>query len=254
MAPESSSPEPAPFPLEAPPFDGSCRVAPAEAAVQWLRYGWDLFVRAPGPWLAMAVVFIVLLLVAAMVPLVGGMAAHLLMPLLTAGMLAAARRQDEGGPVELNDLFIGFKRNSSGLVLIGVFYMLGWGGILIIGFILGGSAMMGGLVAGTPGGFGFALGGLLLALLLGLALSVPLLMAVWFAPPLVLFNNMEAIPALKASFHACLQNMLVFLVYGLIVTVLAFVAALPMGLGFLVLGPVLFASLYASYRDIFPGA
>lgn len=254
MAPESTPPEPTPFPLEAPPFDGSCRVAPAEAAVQWLRYGWEMFLRAPGPWLVLSLVFVVLMLATAMVPMVGGLAAHLLMPVLSAGMLAAVRREEEGRVVELRDLFTGFKRNSTGLVLVGVFYTIGWGAILLIGLVLGGGAMMGGMAAGSPGGLGFAIGGILLALLLGLALSVPLLMAVWFAPALVLFNNMDATAALKASFHACLKNLLVFLAYGLILTVLAFVAALPMGLGFFVLGPVFFASLYASYRDIFPGA
>jgi uncharacterized membrane protein len=45
--------------------------------------------------------------------------------------------------------------------------------------------------------------------------------------------------------------MVPFLVYGLITMVLCFFAALPVGLGFLVLGPVLSGSVYASYRDIF---
>jgi hypothetical protein len=36
--------------------------------------------------------------------------------------------------------------------------------------------------------------------------------------------------------------------------VLAVVASVPAFLGWLVLGPVLFASLYASYKDLFPAA
>ena len=76
-------------------------------------------------------------------------------------------------------------------------------------------------------------------------------MAIWFAPALVFFNNMPPLDALKASFNACLKNILAFLVYGLIVLVLMFFAALPAGLGFLVLIPVLSGSVYASYRDIF---
>jgi uncharacterized membrane protein len=40
-------------------------------------------------------------------------------------------------------------------------------------------------------------------------------------------------------------------VYSLIVMVLMFFAALPVGLGFLVLVPVLCGSIYASYRDVF---
>ena len=94
-------------------------------------------------------------------------------------------------------------------------------------------------------------GGLMLSLLLSLALSVPAVMAIWFAPALVFFNNMQPVEALKASFEACMKNVLAFLVYGLIVLVLAFFAALPVGLGFLVLIPVLAGSVYAAYRDVF---
>ena len=88
-------------------------------------------------------------------------------------------------------------------------------------------------------------------MLLSLALSVPLAMALWFAPALVFFNNMPPIPALKASFSACVKNTLAFVVYGLVAMVLMFFAALPVFLGFLVLIPVLSGSAYASYRDIF---
>ena len=62
---------------------------------------------------------------------------------------------------------------------------------------------------------------------------------------------MAPVDALKASFNACLKNFLSLLVYGLIVMVLMFFAALPAFLGFLVLIPVLFGSVYVSYRDIF---
>ena len=49
----------------------------------------------------------------------------------------------------------------------------------------------------------------------------------------VLFNDMAPVPALKASFAANMKNWLVMMVFGLIVLVLSFFAALPMGLGFL---------------------
>ena len=42
-----------------------------------------------------------------------------------------------------------------------------------------------------------------------------------------------------------------FLLYGLIITVLAFFATLPMLLGYLVLIPLVAGSVYAAYRDIF---
>jgi uncharacterized membrane protein len=47
--------------------------------------------------------------------------------------------------------------------------------------------------------------------------------------------------------------MLPFLVYSLVVFGLAIVAFIPLGLGWLVLGPVSFASVYTAYRDIYFG-
>ena len=56
---------------------------------------------------------------------------------------------------------------------------------------------------------------------------------------------------MKASFFACLSNWLAFLVYGLIILVLWFIASIPLFLGLVVLVPVLICSVYASYKDIF---
>lgn len=42
-----------------------------------------------------------------------------------------------------------------------------------------------------------------------------------------------------------------FLVYGVVMMVLSVLASLPLLLGWQVLGPVLAASLYTSYKDIY---
>jgi len=76
-------------------------------------------------------------------------------------------------------------------------------------------------------------------------------MATWFAPALALFHEQSATEAMKASFIACLRNVLPFLLYGVILFLLAIAASIPFGLGWLVLGPTMAASLYTGYRDIF---
>jgi uncharacterized membrane protein len=197
------------------------------------------------------VILIVIFVALSVVPLIGQLAAHLLTPVLGAGMLIACRKIAKEEAIEIPDLFAGFKRNTGELVMLGVLYMVGMLAIFAVVAVLGGGSLASGLMMGRAAGYGMALGGMLLAMLLALALSVPLFMAIWFAPALVVFNNMQPIPALKASFNACMKNMVPFLVYGLITMVLCFFAALPVGLGFLVLGPVLAGSVYASYRDIF---
>jgi uncharacterized membrane protein len=76
-------------------------------------------------------------------------------------------------------------------------------------------------------------------------------MAVWFAPLLVAFHGMAAVPAMKLSFHACWRNMLPFTVYGFVILVLWFLASIPLLLGLLIVLPVVLCSIYASYKDLF---
>jgi uncharacterized membrane protein len=87
--------------------------------------------------------------------------------------------------------------------------------------------------------------------MVALGLSIPLMMAAWFAPLLVAFKDMPAVAAMKLSFLACIKNIIPLQLYTITMVVLAVIAAMPYGLGFFLLVPVLFASLYASYEDIF---
>jgi uncharacterized membrane protein len=82
-------------------------------------------------------------------------------------------------------------------------------------------------------------------------LTVPLLMAVWFAPALVIFHDLGPTQAMKDSFTGCLRNIVPFLLYSVIWLVLSIIASIPLGLGWLVLGPMTAASIYTAYRDIY---
>ncbi|HKJ88970.1 MAG TPA: hypothetical protein VKA48_10725 [Gammaproteobacteria bacterium] len=90
----------------------------------------------------------------------------------------------------------------------------------------------------------------LLVLLLALATG----MAFFFATPLVMFTSAGPLSALAASLRGALGNLLPLLVFGVIYVVLAVAAAIPYGLGFLVLGPVGAGAAYASFAEVFPPA
>ena len=53
------------------------------------------------------------------------------------------------------------------------------------------------------------------------------------------------------SFFACFRNFVPFLIYGIVMCVLAVIAAIPFGLGMLVWIPLMIASSYVAYRQIF---
>lgn len=123
--------------------------------------------------------------------------------------------------------------------------------IMVPAMLMAGGA---GFFAGMHGGVaGYAAMGLtmVLVVLLVMALSIPISMAMWFAPALVTFHDLKPVDALKMSFFACLKNIVPFLLYAIILVVLSIIAAIPFGLGFLVLIPVVLASIYSAYRDIF---
>jgi uncharacterized membrane protein len=206
---------------------------------------------------------VIIMVMLSFVPVLGSLATTLLAPVFAGGVLAGCRAQDRGGEIRIEHLFGGFSDRLGPLMIVGLLYLVGTFAIVVL---VGGSLFaavgmtgIGALLTGDPMQAGVAalaaLGiGALFAVLLGLLLGIPLMMAFWFAPALVALRNDEPLAATKASFDACLRNMLPMLVYSLLGLVFAIVASIPLGLGWLVLAPVFAASIYASYKDIFGAA
>ncbi|MEO8302853.1 MAG: BPSS1780 family membrane protein [Betaproteobacteria bacterium] len=233
---------------------------PSGRGTAWWSEGWRLFTAAPGVWIAITVIFVVLMVMITFIPFLGTLATTLLTPVFAGGVMVGCRALDRGGQLTIGHLFASFSDRLSPLIIVGVLYLVGTCiiAILVFGVLLGsvGMAGMGMLLGGDPleAGFGMLAGlgvGALIALLIATLVGIPLMMAYWYAPALVVFRNDEPIAAMKASFHACLVNVWPMFVYSLVGLVFAIVASIPLGLGWLVLAPVFAASVYASYKDIF---
>ncbi|MCH2221692.1 MAG: hypothetical protein MK097_15415, partial [Dechloromonas sp.] len=185
------------FPMVPAPFTGDSREVDPGACFDWLRQGWAMFLVNPGIWIGTTVLLLVMLMAISIVPLFGQIAAHLLVPLFGAGMFRICRRIADSEEPEIADLFAGFRRGAGDLVMVGVFFAAGIFGIAFIAFLLVSGGVLGGVVTGKVAGFGIALGGVMLAGLLVLVLSIPVIMATWYAPVLVLFHGMKPIDAMK---------------------------------------------------------
>jgi uncharacterized membrane protein len=227
------------------------RSVDAGRAVEWIKQGWAYFLMNPGVWIGITAVLLVVGVVLGIAPVVGQLALTLLTPVLGAGLLLGCQSLRDGGELRFDHLFAGFRQNTGGLIMVGVYYLIGVVVIMLATFLVGGGAAMTGAITGNGIGAGIALGGLLLALLIMLVLMVPLIMAIWFAPALVVFHGTEPVTAMKASFAASMKNVLPILVYSILMLVLGLVASLPIFLGWLVLVPVLIGAHYTSYLDIF---
>jgi hypothetical protein len=77
------------------------------------------------------------------------------------------------------------------------------------------------------------------------------MMALWFAPALVMLHEVAPLDAMRLSARACFHNLLAFIVLAALLYVLVWVAMIPAGLGMLVLVPVIAGALYAAWKETF---
>ena len=224
---------------------GEPRVGTAAAgdAGAWIAAGWELFKRAPGPWMGILVVFFLLNLAANLIPLLGPLAMTVLGPVFTFGWLLGARDLEAGERLTVGHLFAGFRspqRNS--LILLGAISLLASAVVALVAV-----SAIGGAVPGAVEVAPFSL-------LVLLILLAPVIAALLFAAPLVGFDRQPIGAALRLSFNACFRNWLALLVWGLLALGLLLLGLLTFGLGLLVVAPLLAASYYRMYRTLFSAA
>ena len=175
------------------------------------------------------------------------------MPVLFGGIMLTCDKARQGNEITFGDVFAGFSSHFSKLAGIGLatllMYLVIFGVIAAI-FGTASSLVLSGMEDLQASDPAVAIA-IVMAALVMLGLSVPVYMAVWFSYALVTINNFSVVQALKTSFSGCLKNIVPFLIYGLMMFLFAILATIPLMLGWLILGPVLFASFYTGYRDIF---
>jgi uncharacterized membrane protein len=225
----------------------------AGRGISWLTEAFNNHVKKDlGAWIGAFVIYMVLYIVVSLVPFLGGLVVAVTAPVVTAGFIFGAHRQTQGESFSVGDIFAGFSQNTGQLMMVGVLYLVG---MIVLGILaavmVGGSFLMAGLAGGDPNALVANMGSMVLPILFVALLAIPLMMAYWFAAPLVMLNGLSAVEAMKLSFSGCLKNLLPLLVFSIVAGILLFLAMLPLFLGLLIMGPVLMASMYVAYQDIF---
>ncbi|MDP1788213.1 BPSS1780 family membrane protein [Nitrosomonas sp.] len=222
--------------------------------LQWILSGFYLFRKAPLAWVFVCFTLMLIAMAMSFIPLLGKFVFTLISPAFLAGIMLGCKDMEQGKPIELKHLFIAFKTNPAPLITIGGIYLIGQ--ILIIGLVMliGGSQMTDMLLYEKRVDESELMGvmsSMLTSSLIALTLSIPLMMASWFSPLLVIFHNVPPVAAMQRSFFACLKNFIPFQLYGVTLIVLTVLSLIPYGLGLVILIPTIFTSIYVSYKDIF---
>ena len=242
--------------------------------VLWLGRAYRMFRAAPLRWLLLLFIYYTLVAAAELGPWasIGTLVAPVLKPVFAVGFLAAAWTQERGGTPSIGLLFRGFRSNLWALLPLGIVFLAGMTlAVLATALVDGGQLIS--LLSGSekPTDEIFSSGRVQLAMLFGAACALPTLLALWFAPALVVFNDANAITALGTSLRAALVNWRPVAVFGLtvflyggvlpafIVSIARLVSAeLAAVVAIALVMPYLFAFIatfqiadYVAYRDVF---
>jgi len=233
----------------------------------WLTEAWELFMRAPGNWIAIIVIYILISIAVSIVP-GGSFLTTLFEQVFSGSLILACHAQDSGQPLKIEQLFAAFSGSRFGkLLLLGVLNMVALFALALLGLLLAiacsalSPSDFSAMDVVSPDGVAERLAPqllsnppLLLVVAILLSLYIPLLMGMWLAPALIVLRGQEPVAAFRLSFRACLVNVMPFLIYSLAGLLIAIAATIPLGLGWLLAAPMFAISIYTSYRDIFPPA
>ncbi|HQR05151.1 MAG: hypothetical protein JSR19_09285 [Proteobacteria bacterium] len=244
------------------------RHLPARNGFLWLVAAFRLYRRNPFTLTGLTLSYLLVLLIFAGIPLLGVGLASLARPFLLLMVANGCRSIDTGeSGLAMPDILLqGLREQRSPLLKLGGLYFLGSLLALMVSILLGGA---------MPEGDAATQADVALALLKMSAVALLLVeLPFWFAPLLTGWGRVPAVKSLFFSFVSVFRNWRAFVVYGFSLSLILAAGGALLSLllalfgGWLpaagtllvlilglfisfVLTPVLMASVYLSYRDVF---
>lgn len=253
----------------------------------WLFEGLRLFRRNPPLITALTLVYLLIVqLLAALLPGIGPVVLPLLLPVMTLIVANGCRLVDQNRKPDKAGLLHGVTGNGPALLQLGGLQLLGAVLVILLSMLLndGNDPLStpltlpetpnmgeGATDAATQVADAAAQAAMLNALMKVLLLATPLIIAFWFAPFLVGWDRVSPIKSLFFSTVASFRNWRAMLMFslaavavagilpGFILIVIGQISGMALGAALVALrmiliflvAPILTASIYVSYRDIF---
>ncbi len=191
------------------------RILESKVGQGWLADGFRLFHRQPLGWTLILFIYWAAMLMAAFIPIFGLVLPLLLTPGLSMGFVEISRAIDERRspkPPLLITAFISPQAKS--ILMLGIWYILEIVAILLVSLLIDDGALMDWITAGEmPKPEQIA--AVQTAGVVSFALYIPVMMAFWFAPQLVLWSGYSPVKALFYSFFAVWRNKGAFVRYAI---------------------------------------
>lgn len=242
---------------------------PAISGWRWIKEGFTLFRKRPGPLTVLFVGYMFLMVLVGFVPILGQIIPPLLTPAFSMIIMTACAQIDQGREFNYLQLKQSFKQPTAkrllGLGILYVFFALF--ALAISWLIVGGSFSQ--MTTVDPSTLSGNTSNQSLGLMAVAALGLLYIPVFWFAAPLIVWQQMRIGKAIFYSVFAVLRNIIPFIVYFLcwiivgavlpslfsvLVSSLLGTPTLAMAILFLmsiIFTIVMYCSCYSSYRSIF---
>ncbi|MEY0876864.1 BPSS1780 family membrane protein [Providencia manganoxydans] len=232
------------------------RAVDAGEGINWISQAWAMVKEKLGMWVLINIIFFAVILVVSMIPFINFFVSFIT-PILIGGIIAISEKQRKTGEVEIGLLFAGFQQKFGALFAVGAinFGISLIGGIIAI--MIGGTALLsimlemsqGGQVSpetimALSGSFFYIFVIMSVAGLVGAAMT-------WFAPALIMNHDFKVGAAISASLKAVSKNILPGILFFVVLAIIMFISAIPLGLGLLITFPIMYVGYYTSYRSLF---
>ncbi|CDH07845.1 conserved membrane hypothetical protein [Xenorhabdus bovienii str. oregonense] len=236
-------------------FIPSGRAVGAGAATEWIGNAWQMVKANPMMWILLTFIYMVIIVGLQFLPFVSLFTA-LFGSVFLAGFIAAAEKQKTTGNFEIDLLFHGFKNKLGPLVAVGGLSL----GINLLGIIaaiiIGGTSIYQLILAShyadpDPALLLGSLSSIMLAAVVMAIFSVISLAFSWFAPALIIINDLKFGEAVSMSLSAVKKNLFGGFLFFLLMGILISVSMIPLFLGLIITMPIYMATFYTTYRSIF---
>lgn len=219
---------------------------PTYQGKQWLINGWNLFKKKPLTWVFMLLIFDIFMIVSSNF-FIGKFIAALFMPVLAGGVFIAFDNMSRDETIGLENLFSVFNNKPilKELITVGIIGVAMVALTLVLLYLTGTEYEV--KVAGTTDVYETETKGSVYTSIVSFFWPCALI----FSIPLVAINKVNAIPALKQSLQGLVLNIVPMFIFAVMIFLLAIVSILPVGLGLLVLIPVLFGAVYTGFKEIY---
>ena len=219
----------------------------------YISGSFNLFGRNAGLFIGYVVVVFLISTILSVIPFVGFIANLLISSTLTAGYYIGAHKTYENENPSFSNFFDGFQKWAQLFItslLSGIFVLIAMIPALIYLSLTVGLAALSNVGRDMSEIAGLFLGMNILVVFLLLFLGALVGVLFLYAPFFVLFDDMEAWEAIKASANTVKKQFFMHLLFGLVWGIIILISALPLFLGLLVTIPAYACSVYLAWRDI----